>query len=93
MEGDAAEAILGQSATPEAVAGLRTAMHLDQPACLRYLSWLTGLLRGDPGTSLVTGLPVGDLHRAAAAQLVALAGLTALVSVPVALTLGIVAAV
>jgi peptide/nickel transport system permease protein len=93
MGGDAAEAILGQSATPEAVAGLRAAMHLDQPAHLRYLTWLSGLLRGDPGISLVTGLPVADLIAPRLAKSLELAGLTALVSVPVALTLGIVAAV
>src|SRR5438132_4788039 len=93
MGGDAAEAILGQSATPEAVAGLRAVMHLDQPAYLRYLIWLGGLLRGDPGTSVVTGLPVADLIAPRLAKSLQLAGLTALVSVPVALALGIVAAV
>ncbi|GAA0337426.1 ABC transporter permease [Sphingomonas oligophenolica] len=93
MGGDAAEAILGQSATPEALAGLRIAMHLDQPAPVRYLSWLGGLLTGNPGESLVTGLPVAEMIGPRLASSMLLAGLTALVSVPVALFLGIAAAV
>lgn len=93
MSGDAAEAILGQSATPQALAGLRAAMHLDQPAPARYLSWLGGLLTGDPGTSLVTGLPVATMIGPRLASSLLLAGLTALVSVPIALLLGIAAAV
>ncbi|MCA1523490.1 ABC transporter permease, partial [Bradyrhizobium sp. IC3069] len=93
IDGDVAEAILGQSATPEAVAGLRAAMHLDQPAWSRYLTWLGGILTGDPGMSLVTGTPVATLIGARLGNSLALAGLTALVSVPFALTLGIVCAV
>jgi peptide/nickel transport system permease protein len=93
ISGDAAEAILGQSATPEALAGLRAAMHLDRPAYWRYLSWLGGLLSGHPGTSLVTGLPVATMIGPRLASSLLLAGLTALVSVPIALTLGILAAV
>jgi peptide/nickel transport system permease protein len=93
MGGDAAEAILGQSATPEALAGLRAAMHLDRPAYWRYLSWLGGLLSGHPGTSLVTGLPVVTMIGPRLASSLLLAGLTALVSVPIALTFGILAAV
>lgn len=93
MGGDAAEAILGQSATPEALAGLRAAMHLDLPAWRRYLEWLGGLVTGDPGVSLVTGLPVAAMIGPRLVHSLVLAGLTALVSVPVALTLGILAAV
>ena len=93
MGGDAAEAILGQSATPEALAGLRIAMHLDQPAPVRYISWLGGLLTGNPGRSLVTGLPVAEMIGPRLASSMLLAGLTAFVSVPIALFLGIAAAV
>ncbi|MCJ2182946.1 ABC transporter permease [Novosphingobium sp. 1949] len=93
MGGDAAEAILGQSATPEALAGLRAAMHLDQPAYLRYLEWARDLLGGDMGTSLITGMPVSATVLPRLASSLQLAGLTALVSVPLALALGILAAV
>lgn len=92
IEGDVAEAILGQSATPEAVAGLRAAMHLDQPAWERYLTWAVGMLHGDPGRSLVTGEAVTTLIGSRLGNSLALAGLTAAVSVPVALALGIFAA-
>lgn len=93
MGGDAAEAMLGQNATPEALAGLRAAMHLDQPAWQRYLLWLWGLAHGDLGTSMVSKLPVSTLLAPRLLASLQLAGLTALVSVPVALSLGIVAAV
>ena len=93
IEGDVAEALLGQSATPQAVAGLRAAMHLDQPAWARYAAWLAGLLHGDAGASLVTGTPISALIGSRLGNSLTLAGLTALVSVPFALTLGIVAAV
>ena len=41
LPGDTATILLGQAATPEAVAGLRKAMHLDDPAILRFLHWLS----------------------------------------------------
>ncbi|MDE1917353.1 MAG: ABC transporter permease [Sphingomonadales bacterium] len=93
MGGDAAEAMLGQNATPEALAGLRAAMHLDQPSWQRYLAWLGGLLRGDLGVSLITKLPVSTLLAPRLLASLQLAGLTAAVSVPLALFLGILAAV
>ena len=92
LPGDVAQVVLGQAATPEAVAGLRAAMHLDQPAWLRYLTWLGGLLRGDPGRSLVNHLPVAQLIGNRLPNSLLLAALTAAFSVPVALTLGITAA-
>ena len=41
LPGDTASILLGQAATPEAVAGLREAMHLNDPAILRFLRWLS----------------------------------------------------
>jgi peptide/nickel transport system permease protein len=93
LPGDVAEAVLGQSATPEAVAGLRAALHLDRPAWLRYLTWLGGLVTGDPGQSLVNHLPVAQLIGSRLPNSLLLAGLTAAFSVPLALTLGITAAI
>ncbi|MBU6497398.1 MAG: ABC transporter permease [Rhodospirillales bacterium] len=93
LPGDVAQAVLGQSATPEAVAALRAVMHLDQPAWLRYLTWLGGLLTLHPGHSLVNDLPVAQLIGSRLPNSLLLAGLTALVAVPVALVLGITAAV
>jgi peptide/nickel transport system permease protein len=93
LPGDVAEAVLGQAATQDAVAGLRAALHLDQPGWWRYLLWLGGLLRGDPGRSLVNHLPVTSLIGSRLPNSLLLAALTATFSVPLALTLGITAAV
>jgi peptide/nickel transport system permease protein len=92
LPGDVAEVVLGQSATPEAVAGLRAALHLDQPAYLRYLHWLLGLVSGDPGRSLVNDEPVAALIGSRLPNSLLLAAATTVVSVPIALTLGITAA-
>ena len=61
LPGDVAQAILGQSATPETLAGLRSQLGLDRPAYVRYLSWLGGFTRGDLGTSLSGGTPISGL--------------------------------
>lgn len=92
LPGDVAEAVLGQSATPEAVAGLRAALHLDQPAPVRYAIWLGGLLTGDPGRSLVNGLPVTELVGGRLPNSVLLAAVATLVCVPLGLGLGIASA-
>ncbi|MFD1626316.1 ABC transporter permease [Azospirillum griseum] len=92
LPGDTATILLGQSATPEAIAGLRTAMHLDEPALLRFLYWIVGLFQGDLGTSYANHVPVATLIGGRLLNTLKLAGLTTLVSVPLALTLGITAA-
>ncbi len=92
LPGDVAEELLGQAATPEAVAGLRTALGLDLPAPLRYVNWLGGLLRGDPGRSLVNNVPIARLIGSRLGNSLMLAAATAVVAVPVALTIGITAA-
>jgi peptide/nickel transport system permease protein len=93
LPGDVAEVVLGQSATPEAVAGLRAALHLDQPAHIRYVTWLHGLLTGDPGRSLVNDLPVATLIGGRLSNSLLLAAVTAAFCVPVALTLGVTSAI
>jgi peptide/nickel transport system permease protein len=93
LPGDVAEIVLGQNATPEAVKGLRQAMNLDEPAVLRYLSWLKNLMVGDLGQSLVNNIPISDMLGARLGNSLLLAGFTALVSVPIALLLGTTAAI
>lgn len=92
LPGDAAQEKLGQDATPESLAALRAQMGLDQPAAKRYGLWLKGLLLGDPGTSIVTQMPVSSLISSRLPNSLLLAGITAAVSVPLALLLGIAAA-
>jgi peptide/nickel transport system permease protein len=89
LPGDTATILLDQAATPEAVAGLRKAMHLDEPAIFRFLRWITGLLQGDLGTSYANGMPVAKLIGGRFANTMKLAALTALLAVPLALLLGI----
>jgi len=92
LPGDVAEVLLGQAATPEAVAGLRTAMGLDQPAIWRFLSWLGGLTTGDLGMSYVNKVSIADMLSGRLANSLRLAGIVTVICVPVALTLGILAA-
>ncbi len=92
LPGDVAQAILGQSATPEAVAAIREDLGLDRPAWIRYLDWLSGFLRGDLGTSLANRVPIGEMIAGRLENTLFLAGVAAAFAVPVAITLGIVAA-
>lgn len=89
LPGDTATILLGQAATPEAVAGLRTAMHLDDPALLRFIRWLFGLVRGDLGTSYANNMAIADLIGPRFINSMKLAGITTIIAVPLALTLGI----
>lgn len=93
LPGDTAAILLGQSATPEALAGLRHAMHLDEPAVLRFLRWVLGFLTGDLGKSYANDMPIATLIGGRFVNTMELAGVTALISVPFALTLGITSAV
>ena len=93
LPGDAAQEQLGQEATPQALAALRAQMGLDAPAPLRYWRWLGGMLRGDLGTSATTQMPVGALIGSRLPNSLLLAAVTALISVPLALSLGIASAV
>ena len=93
LPGDAAQEVLGQSATAEQVAALRVEMGLDRPAPVRYGAWLLALLQGDPGYSFVANLPVAEIISERLPNSLLLAGLTAAVAVPLALLIGIVAAV
>ncbi|MGF6400430.1 peptide/nickel transport system permease protein [Pseudomonas frederiksbergensis] len=92
LPGDAVQEQLGQDATPEAVAAMRTLLGLDQPVYLRYVHWLGGLITGNPGVSLVNGMPVDEMIASRLPNTLRLASIAALVSVPLALTIGILSA-
>ncbi len=92
LPGDVAEAILGQSATPEAVAAIRDQLQLDRPAVVRYADWLTDLLRGDLGVSLAANMEISDMISGRFKNTLVLASLTAALSVPLALAMGLAAA-
>ncbi len=92
LPGDLAQAILGQAATPETVAAFRKELKLDLPAHVRYLDWLGGMVQGDFGTSLANKREISELLGARLWNTLFLAAVAAVISVPLALTLGILAA-
>ena len=77
VPGDPARVVLGVAASPENVEALRERLGLNEPILVQYGAWLTGLLQGDLGNSLVTGQPVTDqlLQRLPATLTLAGAGL------------------
>jgi peptide/nickel transport system permease protein len=100
LPGDFATAILGQAATPETVAAFRHQVGLDQPPALRYLMWIGGVLHGNFGDSFSGLAGIGEGHGRTVVSLIAprlrntlfLASMTALIAVPLALVLGMLAA-
>jgi peptide/nickel transport system permease protein len=93
LPGDVASALLGQSATPEALAVLRAKLGLNEPAYLRYLHWLWGVLHGNLGNSLTTGTPIAETLLPRLVNTLFLAGYAAIIAVPLAVGLGILSAI
>lgn len=91
LPGDLAQNILGQSATPEALENMRAELGLNEPAYLRYLDWLGGLLHGDLGTALSNGQAIGPQIAKRLGNTMFLAATAAVVAVPLAIFLGLVA--
>ncbi len=89
LPGDVAQAILGQSATPEALENLRQEMGLNDPALTRYFSWVGGILHGDLGTALTNGADISASIARRLGNTLFLAFWAAIISVPLAITLGI----
>ena len=100
LPGDFTEAVLGQSATEETVAAFRRELGLDQPAYVRYFDWIGAVATGDLGQSFsgraASGIDrsrsVADLIAPRLANTLFLATMTAIVAVPLALILGVSAA-
>jgi peptide/nickel transport system permease protein len=92
LPGDLTESILGQSATPETVAAFRRELGLDLPPHTRYIEWLSGILQGDFGKSLANQREISELIGVRFANTLFLAAIAAIISVPLAVTLGVLAA-
>ncbi|SER34088.1 peptide/nickel transport system permease protein [Arthrobacter sp. OV608] len=89
LPGNAAEVALGvNTGDPAALQAALQAAGLDQPVVLRYWSWLTGLLQGDLGVSMVTHQPVADLVGSRLRNTLVLTGCLLVLLVPVAVVLG-----
>jgi peptide/nickel transport system permease protein len=92
LPGDLAQAILGHGATPETVAALRKELGLELPAYVRYGDWIGGILHGSFGRSLANKRPIVDMISGRLFNTLFLAGTAAVVAVPVAVALGVLAA-
>jgi peptide/nickel transport system permease protein len=92
LPGDLAEAILGQAATEETVAAFRRELKLDLPAHERYFDWLFGIMQGDMGKSLANQRQISELIGTRLGNTLFLAMVAAIISVPLAVTLGVLAA-
>ncbi|TGP24096.1 MULTISPECIES: ABC transporter permease [unclassified Mesorhizobium] len=91
LPGDVAQAILGQSATPESLANLREQLGLNQPAYIRYFHWLGGVLTGDLGTAMSSGQDIATSIKDRLWNTLFLAFWAAIVAIPLAITLGLIA--
>jgi peptide/nickel transport system permease protein len=93
VPGDPAQAMLGDGASPEDIAQLRTRLGLDRPLTEQYGRYLKGLIRGDLGTSLRTQQPVTAQIAERLPATAELASAAMLVAIALALPLGLIAAV
>ena len=92
LPGNAAEVILGDTATPESLAALNAKLGLDQPGVTRYANWVGGLLRGDTARSISYDTPTAELIVERLRVTLPLALMAMLLAVVLALSLGVYAA-
>lgn len=91
LPGDVAQSILGQSATEQSLANLRAELGLDEPAVSRYFSWLGGVMTGDLGTALTSRQEIAPILWSRLGNTLFLAMWAAIISVPLAIFLGLLA--
>jgi len=92
LPGDLAEQMLGQASTAESAAALRKELGLDRPPVERYIGWLGNTLQGDFGKSIANGREISELIGVRLGNTLFLAMYAALISIPLALTLGVLSA-
>src|SRR5579872_3079451 len=92
LPGNAAQVMLGASATPEAVAALAHKLGLDQPFAARYFAWISGFAHGDLGVSYAYGSSIGGLIADRLAVSAPLAALAMVLTAIIALAAGLFAA-
>ena len=90
--GDPAAIIAGDLATPQDIARIHHQLGLDEPFLVRFWHWAWGVLRGDLGISIFTNLPVWQLIQQRLEPTVALTITTLIVSVGLAIPIGVLAA-
>jgi peptide/nickel transport system permease protein len=92
LPANAAQMLLGEYATPEALAAIEAKLGLNDPAYVQYLRWLGSFVQGDLGTSIRTGQPVGETILLALSRSMLLATFALVFVIIVAIPLGIIAA-
>jgi len=92
LPGNAAQVILGETATPESIAAMEEKLGLNQPAATRYLSWMGGMLQGQTGLSISYDTPTAQLVAERMQVTLPLAVMAMGFTVALALALGIYAA-
>ncbi|HTR15228.1 MAG TPA: ABC transporter permease [Roseiarcus sp.] len=92
LPGNAAQTLLGPTATPDAVAALSHKLGLDQPLLVRYAGWIGGALRGDLGLSYAYGSPIAPLIASSLAVSAPLAVMAMALAAAIALAAGVYAA-
>lgn len=93
LPGDVATAVLGQGATPETVAEFRKEVGLDRPPLVRYWDWLSHAVTGDFGKALTNKRDIVKTMAPKLSNTLFLALYAALIAVPLAVGLGILAAI
>ncbi|PIE12278.1 MAG: ABC transporter permease [Rhodobacterales bacterium] len=91
LPGDVAQSILGQSATEQSLANLREELGLNEPVVSRYFNWLGGAIQGDLGTALTSRQEIAPILAARLQNTLFLAMWAAIISVPLAIFLGLLA--
>jgi len=92
LPGNAASAVLQNTATPQRLAALEKQLGLNRPAVEQYWTWLTGVLHGNFGTSLANGQPVGTLVGGRIVNSLVLVVLAGVIGTLIAVGLGVLAA-
>lgn len=92
LPGDVAQIVLGQSATPESLAAYRAENGLDKPLIVQYFGWLGDMMTGDLGISKAGGATISSLIGGRLYNTMFLAGVVAVISVPLSVALGLLAA-
>src|SRR5919199_679868 len=92
IPGDAAAVLAGPNATPEALAAIRADMGLDQPLPVQYAVWVGHVLQGDLGKSTLSGQPIVKLLQARAPATLELTLAAMLISISLAIPVGILSA-
>lgn len=92
LPGDLCQELQGQAATVDTLKACREELGLNQSAPVRYVGWLSNIAQGDFGTSLANGREISELIGVRLYNTFFLAVVAAVISVPLSLALGILAA-